>query len=102
MGWVGGWFEIWRVKLISTQVVVEVEVGVELGNWGLGMGWSDQEIILALLGSQDFDPQRTAKRDRVFSALTPLMIRFYCIVKLQFPKHEKKYIFYVKSMKTNI
>ena len=39
MGWVGGWFEIWRVKLISTQVVVEVEVGVELGNWGLGMGW---------------------------------------------------------------
>ena len=23
--------EIWRVKLISTQVVVEVEVGVELG-----------------------------------------------------------------------
>ena len=31
-GWVGGWLEIWRVKLISTQVVVEVEVGVELGN----------------------------------------------------------------------
>ena len=30
--WVGGWLEIWRVKLISTQVVVEVEVGVELGN----------------------------------------------------------------------
>ena len=27
----GGWVEIWRVKLISTQVVVEVEVGVELG-----------------------------------------------------------------------
>ena len=26
----GGW-EIWRVKLISTQVVIEVEVGVELG-----------------------------------------------------------------------
>ena len=26
----GGWLEIWRVKLISTQVVVEVEVGVEL------------------------------------------------------------------------
>ena len=26
----GGWFEIWRVKLISIQVVVEVEVGVEL------------------------------------------------------------------------
>ena len=31
-GWAGGWLEIWRVKLISTQVVVEVEVGVELGN----------------------------------------------------------------------
>ena len=30
--WVGGWLEIWRVKLISTQVLVEVEVGVELGN----------------------------------------------------------------------
>ena len=28
----GGWLEIWGVKLISTQVVVEVEVGVELGN----------------------------------------------------------------------
>ena len=27
--WVGGWLEIWRVKLISTQVVVEF--GVELG-----------------------------------------------------------------------
>ena len=38
VGWVGGWFEIWRVKLISTQAVVEFEVGVELGNWGLGMG----------------------------------------------------------------
>ena len=25
-GWVGGWLEIWEVKLISTQVVVEVEV----------------------------------------------------------------------------
>ena len=25
-GQVGGWVEIWRVKLISTQVVVEVEV----------------------------------------------------------------------------
>ena len=36
MGW---WLETCRVKLISTQVVVEVEVGVELGNWGLGMGW---------------------------------------------------------------
>ena len=28
----GGWLEIWGLKLISTQVVVEVEVGVELGN----------------------------------------------------------------------
>ena len=30
-GQVGGWLEIWTVKLISTLVVVEVEVGVELG-----------------------------------------------------------------------
>ena len=30
-GWVGGWLEIWEVKLISTQVVVEVEVWVEFG-----------------------------------------------------------------------
>ena len=37
MGGVGGWLEICRVKLISTQVVVEVEVGVELGNTGLGV-----------------------------------------------------------------
>ena len=36
----GSWLEIWRVKLISTQVAVEVEVGVELGNnlQILGMG----------------------------------------------------------------
>ena len=27
-----GWLEKWGLKLISTQVVVEVEVGVELGN----------------------------------------------------------------------
>ena len=27
----GGWLEIWRVKLILTQVLVIVEVGVELG-----------------------------------------------------------------------
>ena len=27
----GGWLEKWGLKLISTQVVVEVEVGVELG-----------------------------------------------------------------------
>ena len=31
VGWVG-WLEKWGLKLISTQVVVEVEVGVELGN----------------------------------------------------------------------
>ena len=28
----GGWLEIWRIKPISTQIVVEDEVGVELGN----------------------------------------------------------------------
>ena len=28
----GGWLEKWGLKLISTQVVDEVEVGVELGN----------------------------------------------------------------------
>ena len=32
VGWVGGWLEQLGIKLISTQVVVEVEVGVELGN----------------------------------------------------------------------
>ena len=32
VGWLGGWMEIWRVKLISTQVSVSVEVVVELGN----------------------------------------------------------------------
>ena len=31
----GGWLEKWGLKLISTQVVVEVEVGVELSNWML-------------------------------------------------------------------
>ena len=31
VGWVG-WLEKWGLKLISTQDVVEVEVGVELGN----------------------------------------------------------------------
>ena len=31
-GWVAGWLEKRGLKLISTQVVVEVEVGVELGN----------------------------------------------------------------------
>ena len=34
-GWVGGWvgwLEKWGLKLISTSVVVEFEVGVELGN----------------------------------------------------------------------
>ena len=30
-GRVEGWLEKWGLKLISTQVVVEVEVGVELG-----------------------------------------------------------------------
>ena len=34
---VGGWLEKWGLKLISTQVVVEVEVGVELGNMRLGL-----------------------------------------------------------------
>ena len=29
---VGGWLEQLGIKLISTQVVFEVEVGVELGN----------------------------------------------------------------------
>ena len=29
---VGGWLEQFGIKLISTQVVVKVEVGVELGN----------------------------------------------------------------------
>ena len=28
----GGWLEKWGLKLTSTQVVAEVEVGVELGN----------------------------------------------------------------------
>ena len=28
----GGWLEKWGLKLISSQVVVEVEVGVEFGN----------------------------------------------------------------------
>ena len=31
-GWVAGWLEQLGIKVISTQVVVEVEVGVELGN----------------------------------------------------------------------
>ena len=31
-GWVDGWMEKGGFKLISTQVVLEVEVGVELGN----------------------------------------------------------------------
>ena len=39
----GEWLEIWRVKLISTQVVVEVEVGVELGNEHTAV--NDQYII---------------------------------------------------------
>ena len=33
MGWDGvRWLEMSDIKLISTQIVVEVEVGVELGN----------------------------------------------------------------------
>ena len=35
VGWVG-WLEKWGLKLISTQVVVEVDVGVELGNKAFG------------------------------------------------------------------
>ena len=35
VGWVVGWLEIWGLKLISTQVVVEVEVVVELDNKNL-------------------------------------------------------------------
>ena len=31
VGWVGGWLEKVKLKLNSTQVVVEVEVRVELG-----------------------------------------------------------------------
>ena len=31
-GWLGGWLEQLGIKLISTQVVVGVEVSVELGN----------------------------------------------------------------------
>ena len=30
---VGGWLEQLGIQLISTQVVVEVEVGVDLGNF---------------------------------------------------------------------
>ena len=44
VGWLGGWLEILRVKLISTQVVVEVEVGVELGNIHL----SDNKFVYAM------------------------------------------------------
>ena len=32
VGWVGGWLEKVKIKLNSTQIVVEVEVRVELGN----------------------------------------------------------------------
>ena len=34
-GWVGGvgWLENSDIKLISTQVVIEVKVGVEIYNW---------------------------------------------------------------------
>ena len=30
--WLGGWLENWRVMLISTQIVVKVEVEVDIGN----------------------------------------------------------------------
>ena len=30
--WVGGWLEIVILRLISTQIIVDPEVGVELGN----------------------------------------------------------------------
>ena len=40
--WVDGWLEKWGFKLISTQVVVEVEVGVELGN-------KDQRVLTSEL-----------------------------------------------------
>ena len=40
----GGWLEKWGLKLISTQVVVEVEVGVELGNIHL----SDNKFVYAM------------------------------------------------------
>ena len=36
-GWVGGVAGEMGLKLISTQVVVEVEVGVELGNIKVGI-----------------------------------------------------------------
>ena len=29
--WLGGWLENWRVMLISTQIVVKVEVEVDIG-----------------------------------------------------------------------
>ena len=32
ISWVHGWLEIWRLRLFSTKVVVEVKVGIELGN----------------------------------------------------------------------
>ena len=32
VGWMGGWFENWRVKLISAINKVVVEVEAEIGN----------------------------------------------------------------------
>ena len=34
-----GWLEKWGLKLISTQVVVVVEVGVELGKISKKISW---------------------------------------------------------------
>ena len=30
--WLGGWLQNWKVVLISTQIVVKVEVEVDIGN----------------------------------------------------------------------
>ena len=46
VGWVGGWLECWRVKLISSQVVVEVEVGVELGKISNIRSTLDSSVLL--------------------------------------------------------
>ena len=59
---------------------------LELSSAKLSLAWAsaDLEIILALLGSWDFDLEPTAKRGELFEAPTPLIIQFYCIFKLQF------------------
>ena len=49
----GGWgLEKWGLKLISTQVVVEVEVGVELGNFGRSL--FDHVVLVQFCLSQAF------------------------------------------------